>query len=192
MQFQISTDYAIRILGYLHQHQTELATAPEMSKSIGVSYQFFMKVANRLKKIGLIKSVQGCKGGYRLAVSAEEISLYDVVTAMEGEIKINRCLRPDGECSRDAIPDCPVRQVLEDVQTSFISSLEAKTIAAIFDGGSCRPSADGKLACAEVEAADETTVIAWVKEEAVSKQASKKKPKSVEALRENEEVLVFS
>ena len=129
MQFQMSTDYAIRILHYLHVHQNELPTAMTIAQSVGVTYAFFIKVANQLKKEGLIDAVQGRHGGYKLAKSAADISLYDVIMAMEGKLQINRCLKDDQFCSRDGVGSCPVHDFLLGLQNKMIDELSSAYIA---------------------------------------------------------------
>ena len=129
MQFQLSTDYAIRILHYLHMHKDELPTAETIAQAVGVTYSFFIKVANRLKKEGLIVAVQGRHGGYRLAKSAADISLYDVILAMEGKLQINRCLKDDQFCSRDGVGTCPVHDFLFGLQNRMIEDLSSTYIA---------------------------------------------------------------
>ena len=86
MKLQLATDYAIRILCYLHEHNNRLTTAADLSKELGITYLYFMKISGYLKQSGLLKSVQGCNGGYQLAKTAENISLYDVVKVIEGDI----------------------------------------------------------------------------------------------------------
>ena len=129
MQLHVSTDYAIRILQYLHIHRKELPTAMTISQSIHVTYSFFIKIANQLKQEGLLDAVRGRNGGYRLARPASEISLHDVILAMEGKLQINRCLQDDEFCSRKTTKTCPVRKCLLSVQDGLIETLSQKSIA---------------------------------------------------------------
>ena len=128
MKFQRATDYAIRILCYLHEHGNHLSTAASLSEKLGISYLYFMKVTGYLKQAGLLKSVQGCNGGYQLAKRAEDISLYDVVKVIEGEIMINRCLEHDGYCSRGATDYCLVHKFFKSFQQEMIDELKSKRI----------------------------------------------------------------
>ena len=129
MKLQISTNYAIRILQYLHEHQWELPTAMTVSKAVGMSYSFFIKIANQLKHKGLIETVQGRNGGYRLAKNGAAISLYDVILAIEGKLHINRCLEKDRFCSRDNADTCVIRNYFDGVQDTLIQELSSKRIA---------------------------------------------------------------
>ena len=131
MQFQLATDYAIRILHYLYENEGTLTTAVDMSEKLGVTYLYFMKVIGKLKKAGMVESVQGCNGGYRLGTNGGDISFYDIVMVMEDGIAINRCLQPDQFCSRDAAPGCPVHQYYGELQDVIIAMLKKKTIAGI-------------------------------------------------------------
>lgn len=130
MQLQISTDYAIRILQYLHDHKTELPTAMTISQAIGITYPFFIKIANQLKQKGLVDAVQGRNGGYKLAPGAEDTTIYDIFLAIEGPLQINRCLQDDRLCSRDAVDHCPVHVFFGSLQEQIISAMQSKNISA--------------------------------------------------------------
>ncbi|HIT90750.1 MAG TPA: Rrf2 family transcriptional regulator [Candidatus Merdenecus merdavium] len=125
MKFQITTDYAIRIMCYLLEHKNESATAKHISSELGITYQYFMKVINRLKQANLVRTIQGCNGGYMLAHPNKVISLYDVIRIMEGDLIINNCLAPEGFCSRDATPTCQLHKVFESLQYDLIEKLES-------------------------------------------------------------------
>lgn len=131
MQFQITTDYAIRIIGYLSERTHQLLTARYMAKELGITYNYFIKIVTKLRKHGLIESVQGPTGGYRLLKNASEITLYDVVVIMEGEIRVNRCLEDDKFCSRHGTAGyhCPVHKVLEQLQTTMVTMLQSQKIS---------------------------------------------------------------
>ena len=131
MQFQLATDYAIRILSYLHRQNNQLATAVEMSEKLGITYLYFMKIIGKLRHAGLVQSVQGCNGGYRLACNADHISFYDVVRVMEGELNINRCLADHAACSKHSAPHCKMHQFFRTLQDDMIVSLKGKSIAEI-------------------------------------------------------------
>ena len=129
MRFQLTTDYAIRIIGYLHRHPGELVTAQEVADNVGVTYQIFMKVSNQLKKAGLVKTTRGCLGGYSLGKRGSEISLFEIVMIMEGEICINRCLAEDGYCSGHFTATCPVHCALGGLQATILDTLKSVYIS---------------------------------------------------------------
>lgn len=130
MHFKISTDYGIRVLIYLAKANVVLSPAKEIAAHIKISYHYFNKVAVDLRQAGLIESVQGPGGGYRLAEHASELSLYDIIESLEGGIFINRCLEKDGFCSMYCkdIPNCLVHDFFESVQFNLIQTLKSKKI----------------------------------------------------------------
>jgi len=128
MQVQISTDYAIRILQYLHKHREGLPTAMTISQSIGITYPFFIKIANQLKQKGLLSAVQGRNGGYRLARPAHQISVYDVFLSIEGDLQINRCLKADQHCNRGVRDDCRLHKFFHSLQEKIIEDMANKFI----------------------------------------------------------------
>lgn len=128
MRFQITTDYAIRIIIYMAQHGTQRTTAKQAAKQLGITYSYFNKVATKLRMTGFIESIQGPKGGYSLVKKAEDITLYDIVESMEGSIRINRCLDEDNFCSRNATNVCPIHKVFESLQSQIIRELRSVRI----------------------------------------------------------------
>ena len=133
MRLQTSTDCAIRILQYLHEHRRGgLHSAVRITEQIGIAYPFFTKVANQLKRHGLLTSVQGRNGGYHLGKSAHEISLYDVFLCIEGELLLNRCLNGH-PCTRGEHKDCKLHSVLHGLQGRVIAELSGQTIADLVD-----------------------------------------------------------
>jgi Rrf2 family protein len=132
MQLQITTDYAIRMIGYLAQHKDRLVTARNMANELGITYQYSMKVINQLKKGKLICSVQGCNGGYRLSDDAEYVSFYDIICLMEGEIRLNRCAGAHRFCSRCATDHCEIHKILLSLQEDLIKGLQNKRIVDVW------------------------------------------------------------
>ena len=128
MQFQRSTDYAIRILHYLYSHES-LSTASTISEAINISYPKFIEIATQLRKHGLLTSEQGRNGGYRLAKPARTIRLYDVFLAMEGEAALSHCLGSEEPCSWSAGSHCAIREYFRETQEAMIEWLSARYIA---------------------------------------------------------------
>jgi len=129
MQFQVSTDYALRILHYLHENNETLSTAMTISQAVGVTYPFFIKIATQLKKKGLLSAVQGRNGGYFLGRPAEEISLYDVFWSIEGDLALSRCLHDDKFCSRVEPEKCKFHHFFQGLQEQVIDALRQRNIA---------------------------------------------------------------
>jgi Rrf2 family protein len=97
--------------------------------------QFLGKIAQQLAHAGLIEVVQGSKGGLRLVVSPEKISLLEVVEAVIGEIFLNDCvLRPES-CHRSNA--CAVHVVWEKARDQLRKTLREATFAQLLREDSC-------------------------------------------------------
>ena len=129
MKLQISTDYAVRILQCLHSRNGKSIPATEIAESIGITYPFFIKIANQLRKRGLLRSVQGRNGGYLLGKPACEISLYEVFLCIEGELQFSRCLTKGAPCQQGEMRNCKLRVFLYDLQGKVIEEMSERSIA---------------------------------------------------------------
>ena len=128
MQLNITTDYAIRIVYYLALKE-ETITASELASVLKIPVYYISKITKKLKAAELVHACEGIKGGYALMKKPEMISLFDIVSSMEVTMKINRCLEPDGFCSRNATDYCNVHKALLNVQKTYEDALKSVTIA---------------------------------------------------------------
>ena len=137
MKIQITTDYAIRILQFLHENRGELHTATRIAEAIRITYPFYMKIANLLKQSGLLKTELGRNGGYKLGRPAHKISLYDVYLCVEGNLQIKRCFKEseDAPCTNGPKEHCKLRKFLEDLQDEIVASMSEVSIADLVGSG---------------------------------------------------------
>ena len=126
MQLNITTDYAIRIVYYLALKE-ETITASELASVLKIPVNYISKITKKLKAAEIVQACEGIKGGYALMKKPGMISLF--VSSMEVTMKINRCLEPDGFCSRNATDYCNVHKALLNVQKTYEDALKSVTIA---------------------------------------------------------------
>ena len=124
-------DYAIRGMVYLAtQPKDRMTLISEMAADIDVSQTLLAKVFQNLGKVGLVKSYRGVGGGFMLGRPAEEISLLEIVEAVEGPIVLNRCLLKKGTCSRDgACTVHPVWRELQEKMRDMLGKVSLKQLA---------------------------------------------------------------
>ena len=118
MQLNLSTDYAIRAVLYLSTIDRS-ADSTELSEVLCVPQHYLLNLCAKLRKAGLLASVPGHGGGIRLAKPADEICLADVISVLEPNSHLNRCLAPDQYCSRNAVKFCPVHDVYLEAQNAL-------------------------------------------------------------------------
>lgn len=128
MQFNISTDYAIRIVLYLALINDKVY-AKDLANNLCIPESYVYKITKKLQSDNFINCKAGHNGGFKLSKTPEQITLYDIINLMEPTVRINRCLEDDKYCSRYATEDCPVRKFYTGVQGAVEKQLKSITIA---------------------------------------------------------------
>ncbi|MFE9429028.1 RrF2 family transcriptional regulator [Kitasatospora sp. NPDC006697] len=86
MHISAKADYAARALVELACDTARPLTCEAIASAQGIPFRFLKSVVGDLRRAGLVRSQRGCEGGYWLGRPAEEISLLDVVRAVDGEV----------------------------------------------------------------------------------------------------------
>ena len=123
------TDFAIRIMLYLAAHADRLCSIGEIARAYGISQNHLMKVASDLAGAGYVQSLRGRGGGLRLARSASQINIGQMVRHTEGNVDLVGC----GECA--LAPACGMVCVFKDAVESFFKTLERHSLADIMENG---------------------------------------------------------
>lgn len=125
MTISNTTDYAIRIMMCLAENNLDGPLSGRIiSEEMNIPYNYFLKIVPRLKRAGLVESYQGKTGGFVMLKPADQVSLFDIICAMEDGYILNSCLIDEGECSRSAAPYCKVHAKLEEIQAKIDASLK--------------------------------------------------------------------
>ena len=136
MRLTRAGEYAVRCVLYLaSQGQGVVCKRKTIAREMDVPGQFLGKIAQQLAHAGLIEVVQGAKGGLRLVVSPEKISLLDVVEAVIGEIFLNDCILRPESCDRSDA--CAVHFVWEKARNQLRETLREATFAKLLKENSC-------------------------------------------------------
>ena len=115
-------EYGIRGVLYLAQQDNgKVNMLSAIAKAQDVPPRFLAKIFQALAKAGIVRSYRGAKGGFSLGRAAGEITIKDVIEAIEGPIYLNVCLVGPGECTRDKI--CPMHRVWEEAQDKMMGVL---------------------------------------------------------------------
>ncbi len=123
-------DYAVRAVIHLAmKNNGDLATLTDIALHETIPRSFLAKVMQGLCKVGFVKAYRGKNGGFALAVNAADITIRDVVEAVEGAIRLNICLTRKGECKRDVL--CAAHPVWQEAQNALLGVLDKYTIEAL-------------------------------------------------------------
>ncbi len=130
MQITRQTEYAIKTLLELGQVPFgQLISNKVISERQKIPEGFLHKTIQILSRAGLVATQRGVKGGVRLVQPLEEITMADVIEAVEGPIALNVCLQPGYQCEN--MSTCQVRKLLGAAQAAMIRELKKKSLADI-------------------------------------------------------------
>lgn len=133
MQITRQADYAIRAVMYLAElGPDEKASTSQIAEEKDIPLSFLAKIIAQLSVAGLLQTMRGARGGVTLARSAQEISLLEVVEAIDGPILINECVNDTYQCSQHG---CPMRSIWQDAQADLINRLKNTTFGQIISTG---------------------------------------------------------
>jgi Rrf2 family protein len=122
MRLTRAAEYAVRCILYLSGLGVGVpASRKEITRAMDIPEAFMAKIAQQLSRAGFIEITQGARGGYRLAVPPDRITLLDVVETVNGGIFLNDCLMRPGACTRDRT--CPVHRVWQRAREQLRATL---------------------------------------------------------------------
>lgn len=121
------TDYGTVVMTALAAHPEALRNAHELAAETHVAAPTVSKLLKQLTKSGLVESIRGAHGGYRLARPPERITVAEVISALEGPIALTQCAVHDGGCSIES--HCGVRGNWRLINTAIRHALEAVSLA---------------------------------------------------------------
>jgi Rrf2 family protein len=139
IQITRATDYALRMVAYLAASgRDRRVSASEMSATQEIPSVFVSKILQALAQAKILATAPGRNGGAELLRAPEDISVLDVVEAVEGPVTLNRCLIRRGLCSRDQT--CPIHPFWAETREMLVGALSQTKIAQFVDPpGSRRP-----------------------------------------------------
>lgn len=103
----------------------------KLAESEGISVKYMEQIIPLLRKSGLIRSARGARGGYVLAREPREISLRDIVQALEGPWSLVDCLDDDTLCDRTK--ECVTYEIWHDIRAAIYKILDSTTLADMID-----------------------------------------------------------
>src|SRR5215468_10748841 len=122
------SDYALIAMKHLAlRGDRASSSAREIAALYDIPIELMAKVLQRLVRRGLLASHQGTRGGYELARRASQISVADVIQAIDGPVTVTACSSEENQCEQFA--KCNVRDPLWKVRERILSALGECTIA---------------------------------------------------------------
>ena len=127
MQITRETDYAIRCVLYLSGKRGSVTMVDEISRKTAVPKSFLAKILQKLSRAGIVRSHRGVKGGFEISREPREISLLDVIEAVQGPVAMNACALDESVCSLSS--SCSVHPVWVEVRGEVEKILRKKNFS---------------------------------------------------------------
>jgi FeS assembly SUF system regulator len=139
--FRVSrlTDYATVVMTCIAAHPDDVLSTAQIAEEAHLELPTVSKLLKSLGHAGLVESFRGVNGGYRLARSASNISVADIVEAMEGPLGMTECSLSDGHCEREK--QCGVRGSWQRINSVLDNALRSMSLADML-----RPAAHAPVA----------------------------------------------
>lgn len=142
MKLSTKGRYGLRALIDLAVHADEGAVSIQsIAERQKISESYLEQLARLLKKAGIIVSVRGAKGGYQLGRPAEEISVGDILRALEGNLNAVTCPANEGSGSCEEADFCVTRFVWKRINDSITQAVDTITLGELVEESN-------QLACA--------------------------------------------
>jgi Rrf2 family protein len=127
MKISTKGRYGLRVLLDIAAHQDHgPVILRDIAKRQDISEKYLWQVINPMKGAGFVTAARGSKGGYTLAKGAEEITLLDVVTVLEGPVCVVDCVDDPAGCERSMA--CVSRDVWKRVEDSIRATMAGITL----------------------------------------------------------------
>ncbi len=132
------TDYATVVMTLLAEQANAVRSASELAALARLEVPTVSKLLKALAQADLVISTRGVHGGYRLARAANEISVADIVAAMEGPIGFTECVTHAGRCDHE--PHCGVRGNWRHISSVVESALRGVSLADMVGNAAAKTS----------------------------------------------------
>ena len=123
------TDYGIRALLHLANHDGSRVKAADIGAAMGIPTGFLQQVLQELQRAHLVSSRPGPSGGYQLARAPADITILEIVETLEGPIETSECALRGGPCHWDQV--CALHWVWSSARAALSGSLQEATLARV-------------------------------------------------------------
>ena len=133
MKFSTKSRYALRLMAELARYAPGTTVSlKEISERQNLSLKYLEQIVTPLAKAGLVSSVRGAQGGYRLARPAGEITSGEILRAVEGSTAPVACDGIDNSCARsDLCSTVKFWRGLDDVIEKYVDGVTLADLAAV-------------------------------------------------------------
>jgi Rrf2 family protein len=121
------SDLALKSMRCIGDAGDELVAGKDLAEKLGITTHYLPQVIAPLVKAGWVKSTPGPRGGYRLVVNLEEVSVLDVIEAIEGRIEDQGCVQRGIPCPENDL--CALHEPWQAARDAMLDQLASASIA---------------------------------------------------------------
>ncbi len=126
MNFSKTTSYALSILSYLADHESEKFSAKKLNEVLEIPWPYLRQLLTKLSKSGFILSTQGRNGGFQLAKAPDQIILADIIDSTEGLNVLGTCIMGFEKCAFNHT--CAMHEVWEETRAKILNILNTTSL----------------------------------------------------------------
>lgn len=132
MQITRQADYAVRAVLYLaRMEENQRAATSAIAQEQGIPPSFLAKIISQLSIAGLLHTSRGARGGVTLARDPKDITLLEVIEAIDGPIMLNECVGDSSNCMFDE--NCPLKPVWCEAQNELVARLRGTNFSQLVE-----------------------------------------------------------
>ena len=132
------TDYGTVVLASLAREPGRVRSAVEVADTTGIAVPTVRKLLKSLCRAGLVTSIRGTNGGYRLSRQPADISAASVIDALDGPVSITECSATDSHCDYESV--CNVGSAWQRINVAIRRALEDISLIDLLRGNSPVPN----------------------------------------------------
>jgi len=121
MKITRETDHAIKCILYLSHCPDKYVPVAEIATKNVIPRSFLAKILQKLSKLGVVESLQGNHGGFRLTRSPEKINVFEIFEAIQGAMIINECVVDQQFCNR--VKFCSIHPIWQEIKRDIEDKL---------------------------------------------------------------------
>ncbi|MDE0795762.1 MAG: SUF system Fe-S cluster assembly regulator [Alphaproteobacteria bacterium] len=121
-------DYGVILMVQLARAPEQVTTAGELTEATALPGPTVSKLLKQLSRAGLLDSQRGTNGGYTLSQPVDDISVADIISALDGPIALTECMTAEGAvCEIEAL--CPTRTNWRQINNALVEALDRVSLA---------------------------------------------------------------
>lgn len=138
------TDYALIALGYLADRPGQTVSAREIAEQFHMPGALVMNILKTLHHANLISSTRGTKGGYRLLADLGKVSMHDLISVLEGPVRLAECVTIEQECAEPECckikESCPIQGPVRSIHSRLVGFLKDMKLSEVLQNGCSKPA----------------------------------------------------